>query len=136
MSHGPAETVRRLHDALNRRDVDGVVAGWDKEAEFQPIMSSLEGTVYRGHEGVREWLASLWEDWDVFEAYGEEFHEFGDRVLAFGRWHACGRKSGITLDVDTAAWLVHVRNGKVIWWQTFTDRAEALVAAGLSGHQL
>jgi ketosteroid isomerase-like protein len=121
-----------MQEALNRRDVEAIVAMWDEDAEFRPIMAGLEGTVYRGHEGIRKWLAGLFEDWEVFEAYSERFHDLGDRVLAFGRWHACGRNSGIVLDVDTAAWLVRVREGKVLWWQTFTDRAEALEAAGLS----
>ena len=125
-----------MQDALNRRDVETMVALWDEDAEFSPITSALEGAVYRGPEGLRKWLDALFEDWEVFEAYAEEFHERDDRVLAFGRWHACGRGSGIALDVSTAAWLVRVREGKVVWWRTFTDRAEALEAAGLTEQQV
>ncbi len=132
MSQDNVEVIRRFHDALNRRDVKAMVAVWDVDAEFRPIMSSLEGAVYRGHEGLRKWLSAVFEDWEVFEAYDEEFRQAGDLVLSFGRWHACGRGSGITLDIDTAAWLVRVQEGKVVWWQTFTDPAEALRAAGLS----
>jgi ketosteroid isomerase-like protein len=109
-----------------------MVGLWDVEAQFKPIMSTLEGVVYEGHAGLREWLAAVFEDWDVFEAYDDEFREAGDFILSFGRWHACGRSSGIDLNIDTAAWLIRIRNGKVIWWQTFTDRSDALTAAGLS----
>jgi ketosteroid isomerase-like protein len=130
MSQENVEVIRRFQQALNRRDVDEMVAVWGDEAEFRPIMSALDSQVYQGHDGLRAWLAALFEDWQVFEAYGEEFHDLGDRVLSFGRWHACGRTSGIVLDVDTAAWLVRLREGKVVWWQTFTNRAEALEAVG------
>jgi ketosteroid isomerase-like protein len=126
------EVIRLFHDALNRRDVDAMVAVWSDEAEFRPIMSTLDGQVYRGHDGLRAWLQAIFEDWKVFEAYDDEVHDLGDRVLSFGRWHACGRTSGIVLDVDTAAWLVQMREGKIVWWQTFTSRAEGLEAAGLS----
>jgi uncharacterized protein len=126
------EVVRRFHDAFNRRDVDAMVAVWDKDAEFRPIMSALDSQVYRGHDGLRAWLDAIFADWEVFEAYDDEFRDFGDSVLSFGHWHACGRASGVVLDVDTAAWLVRVREGKIVWWQTFTDRAEALEAVGLS----
>jgi ketosteroid isomerase-like protein len=125
------KVIRQIHAALNRRDIDAIVARWDEEAEFRPIMSSLEGEVYRGHEGLRRWTADLFQDWEVFEVYGDEYRDLGDRVLAFGRWHARGRSSGIELDVTTAAWLARLRNGKVTWYQTFTDRGEALSAAGL-----
>jgi ketosteroid isomerase-like protein len=132
MSEENVEVIRRFHEALNRRDVDGMIALWDDDAEFRPIMSTLEAQVYHGHDGLRDWLRAIFEDWEVFEAYDEEFHDLGDRVLSFGRWHACGRTSGIALDVDTAAWLVQLRGGRVVWWQTFTNRADALEAAGIA----
>jgi ketosteroid isomerase-like protein len=132
MSQENFEVVRRFHDALNRRDVDAMVAVWGEETEFRPIMSTLDSQVYRGQAGLRAWLDAIFTDWEVFEAYDDEFHDLGDRVLSFGHWHACGRASGIVLDVDTAVWLVGVQGGKIVWWQTFTDRAEALKVAGLS----
>jgi ketosteroid isomerase-like protein len=129
------KVVRRFHDALNHRDVDAMVAVWAEDAEFRPIMSALDGQVYQGHDGLRAWLDAIFADWEVFEAYDDEFRDLGDRVLSFGHWHARGRASGVVLDVDTAAWLVGVREGKIVSWQTFTDRAEALEAVGLSEAQ-
>jgi ketosteroid isomerase-like protein len=37
----------------------------------------------------------------------------------------------VELDVK-ASWVVDVRDGKIIRWQTYTDRDEALSAVGLS----
>jgi ketosteroid isomerase-like protein len=93
-------------------------------------MAALEGRVYRGPEGIREWFEHMREDWEVFETHPEEFHDLGDRVLAFGRWQARARGSGIELNIDTAAWLAQVRDGRIFRWRTFTDRDEAIEAAG------
>jgi ketosteroid isomerase-like protein len=130
MSRESVEIVRSVHEAFNRRDVEAIVAVWDEDAEFRPVTSAFEGAVYRGHEGLRRWMREVDEDWDVFEAHGEEYRDLGDTVLALGRWHARGRGSGIVLDVQTAAWVVRVRDGKVVWFRTFSDRAEAFEAAG------
>src|SRR5919197_3675317 len=124
MSQANVEIVRGVHEAFNRRDVDAILAVWDQDAEFRPVMSALEGAVYHGHEGLRRWMREVDQDWDVFEAHGEEYRDLGDKVLALGRWHARGRASGIVLDVQTAAWVARLRDGKVVWYRTFTDRDE------------
>ena len=131
MSTQNVEIVRGVHLAFNRRDVDAILAVWDEEAEFRPVMSALEGAVYRGHEGLRQWMREVDEDWDVFEANGDEYRDLGDEVLALGGWHARGRASGIVLDVKTAAWLVRLREGKVVSYRSFSDRDEAFEAAGI-----
>jgi ketosteroid isomerase-like protein len=131
MSQANVEIVRGVHQAFNRRDVEAILSVWDEEAEFRPVTTAFEGAVYRGHEGLRRWMREVDEDWDVFEAHGDEYRDLGDAVLALGRWHARGRASGIVLDVQTAAWLARLRNGKVVWYRTFSDRAEAFEAAGL-----
>jgi ketosteroid isomerase-like protein len=95
-------------------------------------LAVLEGRVYRGHAGVREWIERLSEDWDVFEANQEEFRLVGDRVLVLGHWHARARGSGIELGTQPASWVVDVQDGKVARLQTYTDRKEALEAVGLS----
>jgi ketosteroid isomerase-like protein len=61
----------------------------------------------------------------------DETQAVGERLLVFGHWIARGRESGVELDVR-ASWVVDVRDGKIIRWQTYTDRDEALAAVGLS----
>ena len=55
-----------------------------------------------------------------------------DRVLALGSWRAQGRAGGVLLDFPQAAWLGQYRKGRLVRMETFTDRNEALEAAGLS----
>lgn len=92
----------------------------------------MERTSYRGPDGVRQFIEDMKGDWDVFESRAEEFCDLGDdRVLVLGTWRARGRGSGVELDFQKAAWLMHFRDGKVVRMQTFTDREKAFEAAGI-----
>ena len=72
-------------------------------------------------------------DWEDFEPRPDEFLDLGDDlVLALGFWHARGRGGDVLLDFPRAAWLDQFRKGRLVLLQTFTDRQEALEAAGLS----
>jgi ketosteroid isomerase-like protein len=131
MSEENVEIARRLHPAFNRRDVDEVLSVLDPDVEWIPIMAALEGRVYRGHEGVVRWMEELETDWEIFETRPEEFRDLGDRVLILGCWRARGRASGVELASEPASWLLELKDGKVVRLQTFTDRSEALAAAGV-----
>ena len=81
---------------------------------------------------MRRWVEDLGHDWEVFETHQEEFLPAGDRVLVLGHWHARARGSRVELKGQPASWVIDLRDGKVARLQTFTDRVEALEAAGLS----
>src|SRR5262245_28964806 len=136
MSQANLEMTRRLIDAYNRGDVESFLAEMDPDIEWIPIMAVLEGRVYRGHDQIRGWLEDIARDWEYFEPCYEEYHDLGDRVLIFGRWRARARASGVVLENQPATWLYEVKDGKAAWMRTFTDRAEALEAAGLSPDEL
>jgi hypothetical protein len=72
MTKQDEETVRAGLAALNRRDVDGMLATLHPDAELIPLKAVLEGTVYRGHEGLRRWLSDMYEDWDDLRIDVEE----------------------------------------------------------------
>jgi ketosteroid isomerase-like protein len=132
MSRENLEQVQRLSSAFNSRDLDELLELIDSDVEWIPIMAALEGRVYRGHDGVRQWVEDLSVDWDYFETHQEEFREIGDRVLVFGRWRARARSSGIELENERASWVMDLQDGKIVRLQTYTDRDEAVKAAGLS----
>ena len=54
----------------------------------------------------------------------------GGKILVTGRWNARGKESGVDLDIS-ASWVVEVRDGKIAYWQTYTDHAQARRDAGL-----
>jgi ketosteroid isomerase-like protein len=95
------------------------------------IIGGAEGNVYRGHEELRRWYAETFESFEEVSFEWSEFHDLGDRVLAFGRIKLRGRESGVELDSATG-WIVTLRHGKLLKIEGFLSKAEALEAAGLS----
>jgi ketosteroid isomerase-like protein len=123
--------VQRLAPAFNRRDLTAFLDLLAPDVEWVPILAVLEGRVYRGHEEIRRWIEDLATDWDFFEVYYDELRDLGDQVLALGGGRARGRVSGVELGDQPATWLMDVAEGKIARMQTYTDREEALAAAGL-----
>jgi ketosteroid isomerase-like protein len=131
MSQENVEIVRRLWDAVNRRDAERFIACLDPELEFRSaIVGVVEGKVHRGHDGARGWLASSAESFEEITFEGTDYRDFGDRVLALGLTRARGRGSSVELESPTG-WLCTVRAGKVLKIDGFLSRDEALKAAGL-----
>ncbi len=101
------------------------------EAELNPLRAQLEGNAYRGHDGVRQMLADLAEDWTFVQMDAEDFREADDQVVMLGRLRARGRASGMDLDVPIGVvWTL--RDGKVLRKRTFSEQGDALRAAGSS----
>ena len=123
-------------EAANRRDVDVLLLALDPAFEFEMTESVAGGYVlpdlvgvHRGHEGFLRVWQRLFEVWDLkFEP--EEIIDFGDRLLVAGRVKAQGRHTGIALDSPLFN-LVTMRQGLFARQQDFSDRDEALEAAGL-----
>ena len=130
------ELVRELLAAVNRLDADAMISRIQPDYEFVPIMAALEGRTYKGPDGIRAWLADMKDHWEFFETWPEEFHDLGDRVIAFGHWRARGRTSGVEVDGQPATWVAWVRGDRLSHWRTFTDREEALAAAGVTEAEL
>jgi ketosteroid isomerase-like protein len=84
--------------ALNRGDVDGMLAHMDPQFEWRPLETSPVARVYQGHEDVRRYV----EDWlGTFEGLRldvEDLSEVADRVVVVVRGHGRGRGSGLQLD--------------------------------------
>ena len=130
------ELVQGVLEAVNRRDAEGMISAIHPDYEFVPIMAALEGRVYMGADGVHQWLADMDDHWEYFECCPEEYHDLGDRVIAFGHWRARGRASGVEVDGQPASWVGWVRDDLLCRWHTFTDREEALGAAGVTEAEL
>jgi ketosteroid isomerase-like protein len=124
-----AEALRLVLDAVNARDTEALVHVMDPGVELLPILASLDGG-YRGHAGVRRWLRSLELDWELYETRLERVLDFGDSALGLGSWRARGRTSGVELDSQPGAWHARMEGDRVVWWRTYTDRAEALRSLG------
>ena len=136
MSQEDVEIARSGLEAFNRAFSEGAsdfYATLDPKVEWVPMSALLEGTLYRGHDGVRDWFEEMRRDWTSFEVRPEQFRDLGNgRVLALGSWRAQGRGGGVLIEFSQAAWLVQSRRGRLVRLQAFTERKQALEAAGLS----
>jgi ketosteroid isomerase-like protein len=132
MSQENVEIVRRLYHAFNEGTTD--LDLWHADAELRPAFIGgglVEGTVYRGHQGVSEFLAMQAETWASVIAEPVEIRDLGAYILVETRLQAAGRASGIELTEVT--WnVIEVRNGKVANLRAYTDQEDAFEAVGLS----
>ena len=95
-----------------------------------PHLASLGGRAVRGHDGVRDYLASLAEEWDDFRQEPEQLLDAGDEVVVFLNTYGRGRASGVEIELQVAH-VLSFEDGKCVKNVTYLDRAEALSAAGL-----
>jgi len=131
MSQENIETIRRCDEAISRGDTDVYLLGIDPDVVFIPRRAAVEGAYY-GHDGMRNHIAENADSYELFEVRNTEFHDLGDRILALGTVRVRGKESGVEVTHPTA-FLVTFRDGKIISFQDFGERDEALEAAGLSG---
>lgn len=124
------EIVQRAHDALNRGDVEAMVAECDPEFRLDMSDRVLNPAVYEGHEGIRSFLDEVREAWDTFTWEPEELAESGDLVLSLIRSTGTGRGSGVELD-RRAAMIWTVPAERALSLRFFRDRGAARAAAGL-----
>ena len=132
MSQENIETVRRLHELFNRRDVEGFLDLVHPDFEWIPLWAKLQGTVYRGHDELARAFEELDSDWLEFRADPHEFRDLGDVVLACGSWHGQARTSRLVVEGQPGAWVTLFRDGRAVRMETFSNRDDALEAAGLS----
>jgi ketosteroid isomerase-like protein len=130
MSQENVEIVRRSFVAFNARDVDGLVSLSAEDCEWLPLRAQLEGIVYRGHEGVRQFVRDMDEDWEAFRIDPLEFHEHGERVVAIGHVGALGR-SGVEID-SVAGFVFELHQGRIRHINSHSDPKAALAAVGLA----
>ena len=86
--------------------------------------------VYRGHDGVRQFVARFNATWDALISDAYRYEDLGDRVLTLTHMRGRGR-DGIEVVLEMGhVWTF--REGLIIRMDAFADPGEALAAAGLS----
>lgn len=130
MSRENVEILRAAFEAWNRGDLDALLDLWGEEAGFYLLRAQLEGRPYRGHEGLRRFVAELAEEWTDVRFEIDELRDTGEHVVGSGRFRARGRTSGLDLDVPLGV-IGTVRSERIVYGRMFSDPAEFLKAVGL-----
>jgi len=124
-----ADIVRRAFDAFSRRDLAALLAIADPDVEFMPATARVAGRggPYRGHEGLRTYLADVARVWEELRSEPDEFLEVGDVVVCTGRVYAWG--VGRVIDAP-AGWVWRLRDGLVVEGHVYETRRAAYEAVG------
>jgi ketosteroid isomerase-like protein len=127
--------VQRAYAAVNRRDFDLVLVGWDQGSEYRPsrdLMPPDIKSAFHGHDGMRE----LWRYW--LEAFPdlawepEEIIDFGDALLVSTEQRGTGSGSGVAVSKPVFQ-VFTLRDGLVLRQEDFLDRSDALEAVRRPG---
>jgi ketosteroid isomerase-like protein len=131
MSERNVEIIRALWEADRRRDWDAVLSAYDPDVVWDD-RSGFWGDwgEARGREGIREAFRRWHQAFEEVEFDWDEVAHEGDRVVVTYRIRGRGRGSGLEIDEPlTLVW--RLRDGRIVEVLAYTDRAEALAAAGL-----
>jgi ketosteroid isomerase-like protein len=114
--------VRRLYEAFNRRDSDGIVAVCSEEMGFYPYATAEavgRAAPYSGVDGLSEYMADIALVWEELQITSSSVERRGNTLLVRGRVYARSRELGIR-DMP-AAWLWGLKDGRFVRGEVFPD---------------
>jgi ketosteroid isomerase-like protein len=132
MSEENVEIVRRTWKAWSERGVDAAQHYYAEDCVVGGFPEAPDFEIVHGWEGLRERERIFFDAWVDLALEPVEFIDAGgNAAIAVIAISGRGRGSGAPL--DTPVFFVYeIRDGRFVRDQTFTSRAEALEAAGLS----
>jgi ketosteroid isomerase-like protein len=123
--------VRRSFEAISAWDIDELLTLYHPEVEFLPLTGTrVETGGYRGHDGVRAYVAEARDLWDVLEPDGTHYEDLGDRVVVGGTCRVRGRASGAE-SIPACGWVIGVRDGLIVSHRACSTLEEAERIAGV-----
>ncbi len=100
---------------------------WEIPEEFQTLGFAES---YHGHAGLRQGIEQFSEAFESWEIRPERALDFGDRVLALGRFRGKARTSGVEWE-QAFSQVVTVERGLVVRDRFFYSWEQGFEAAGL-----
>ena len=131
MSQENVEIVRRAIDAFDRRDLDAALRDVDPDVEVDWSRSAgLEARIYHGYQAAKDFWSTFLEMFDQISTTADEFIESGEHVVVALRSRGRGR-DGIVVEAESVS-VVTIREGRMVQWRLYPEKAEALKALGLA----
>jgi ketosteroid isomerase-like protein len=122
--------IERAYEAMSQFDAEAMVSLCEPDVEFRSRIAEADDVTYRGHDGVRDYIASLAEVFEWVRTEASEVIAEDDHAVVCNRFRAHGRRSGVEIE-ERFFQALRFRNGKVLWWAFYPSKAEALKAVGL-----
>ena len=110
--------------------LDFLLANAAPDIELYSRFGGFSGTPYRGHDGLRAWLADIQENFERFEPWVDEARDAEeDRVVATGGISFRARESGLDM-AERLGWVCEFNNGRLRRMMFYGSPREALEAVG------
>jgi ketosteroid isomerase-like protein len=133
MSKGNLELAHDVIAAVEERDLDSLLELTDSEVEWYSAFAVSKGGegVYRGHDGMRSYVADMNDAWEIVRLDVDHEMAAGGVVVFVGRIHYRGKESGIEGDSESG-YVLRFSAGKLVLFRPFQDPEGALAALGVS----
>jgi ketosteroid isomerase-like protein len=127
MQPDTVEVVREILDALNRGDVEGMLARMDPDFEWRPLEDSPVSRDVRGHEQVRRYVEDWLGTFDDLRLEIAGLSAVGDQVIVEVHGRGRGRASGVALH-NRFCQVWTLRGGKAVRMDEYGTRDQGLAA--------
>ncbi len=130
------EIVARLFEAFSRHELPSALELMHPDVVFQPMTAAVTraGEPYRGHEGIRSYVADVERHWRRLTIRPKQIRAAGRAVVALGL--VSGSGVGGSFEDAPTTWVVKFKDGLVAHVQIFSDERYvrgALAATGTAG---
>jgi ketosteroid isomerase-like protein len=126
VSEQNVELHRRVYEAFNARDVEGLIACLDPSIEWNAVLTVPGGAVYSGHNGIRRWFRDHEDAWgDQIRVQPETYFDLGEQTLALVVLQGRGRQSGAEVAMPNAQ-VFSWRDGLAVYYQAYIHKEDAL----------
>ena len=128
MSKENVKVVKKLFEAVERRDRTWVLGAYDENIRIREAASLPYGGEYHGLEGALEHAQGYRKVWDNLQTVAERnlsptFLDAGDYVVVLWRQRATSGEKKLD---SSAASVYKLRDGKIIESEMFQDTAAVL----------
>lgn len=133
MSQGNVETLRSFYEGINTTG-EAPAEAFHPDLEIHMFEGSPNPGPYRGLAGLRRWRE---DSFDVFEDWRLLLDEVitgedPDVIVLTNRFVGRMRHTHLTADFPLTV-VVRFRDGLIVWFEGYRERAEALKSAGVEG---
>jgi ketosteroid isomerase-like protein len=123
--------MKRVFEGWEERDFDTLLDLTDPQIFAELVLPPGDATEsYRGQEEIRAFLRDGDETYEHFKAEPRVF-AVGSTGRVFAEGSVSYKRPGTGGMTSVAFWVCEVRDGKIVSWQSFSDRRRALAAADL-----
>jgi ketosteroid isomerase-like protein len=132
MSQENLEIVRLLFSAFEKTGPEGTFRFLSPEIEWEVRPDLPDSRTYRGHDGVRELLATFEDVLDEQWYSPRELIPAGELVVVPLRWGGRGKTSGVKVEEREETWVLTLQDGAITRVTEYATKEAALDAVGLS----